>query len=341
ERDIIIMSICYGHDAGGRMLMNFGPINQTGGEKRLNVIFSRARRHMVVVSSIHHHDITNEYNDGANCLRNYLEYAAAVSRGDQATARRVLATLSPGRTRERSQPNRDAVIEEIRQALQGCGYLVDTEVGQSKFRCDLAVRMPNENAYRLAIQIDTTPYYANPNLLERYLLRPGILRAFNWQVAQVLTKDWFHAPDEVLQRLERLLQRNVEEAVAAPENEEQKIPVDADLIADDAATSEEICISAPLPDSGNVKAPPVMRASLPEDEKGTPPLTRYLEFRNGNSAKFWEVTVRQTSYAVRYGRIGSSGQTQVKDFGTQDRAMQEAEKMIREKLSKGYIDAAG
>ena len=46
------MSVCYGPDRDGRMVMNFGPINQDGGEKRLNVIFSRARVHMAIVSSI-------------------------------------------------------------------------------------------------------------------------------------------------------------------------------------------------------------------------------------------------------------------------------------------------
>ena len=56
-------------------------------EKRLNVIFSRARMHMAVVSSIRHGDITNDYNDGANCLRNFLEYAAACSAGESAKAR--------------------------------------------------------------------------------------------------------------------------------------------------------------------------------------------------------------------------------------------------------------
>src|SRR5262249_2860690 len=60
ERDIIVLSICYGPGPDGRMLMNFGPINQRGGEKRLNVIFSRARHHMAVVSSIRHTAITND-----------------------------------------------------------------------------------------------------------------------------------------------------------------------------------------------------------------------------------------------------------------------------------------
>lgn len=63
ERDIIIMSVCYGHDGNKKMLMNFGPINRKGGEKRLNVIFSRAKKHMAVISSIRHFHITNDYND--------------------------------------------------------------------------------------------------------------------------------------------------------------------------------------------------------------------------------------------------------------------------------------
>ena len=66
ERDIIIMSVCYGHDSNKKMLMNFGPINRKGGEKRLNVIFSRAKKHMAIISSIQYYHISNDYNDGAN-----------------------------------------------------------------------------------------------------------------------------------------------------------------------------------------------------------------------------------------------------------------------------------
>ncbi|MCO6455463.1 MAG: DNA2/NAM7 family helicase, partial [Pirellulaceae bacterium] len=83
ERDVILLSVCYGHGPDGRMRMNFGPINKSGGEKRLNVAFSRARHHMAVISSIRDHHITNEFNDGARCLRDYLRYAAALSRGDR------------------------------------------------------------------------------------------------------------------------------------------------------------------------------------------------------------------------------------------------------------------
>jgi hypothetical protein len=207
ERDIIIMSVCYGHDAHGRILMNFGPINQRGGEKRLNVIFSRAKHHMALVTSIRHLDITNDYNDGASSLKNFLQYAEAISKGDASTARRVLENLNPLSRKGLAPTNKsDAVVTGLAKALQARGYAVDLNVGQSKFRCDLAVRGNADTLYQLGILVDTEGHYANPNLLDRYLMQPAILRAFGWRFALVLTKDWYHNPDDVLNRLEKLLQ---------------------------------------------------------------------------------------------------------------------------------------
>src|SRR4029077_12312549 len=91
------------------------------------------------------------------------------------------------------------------QALRSRGYSVDLNIGQSKFRCDLAVRNSSDNLYQLGILVDTDGHYANPNLLDRYLMQPSILRAFGWRFALVLTKDWYHNPDDVLGRLEKLL----------------------------------------------------------------------------------------------------------------------------------------
>jgi hypothetical protein len=213
ERDIIIMSVCYAHDARGRMLMNFGPINQRGGEKRLNVIFSRAKHHMAIVSSIRHQDITNDYNDGASSLKNFLQYAEAASKGDHVSARRVLENLNPLSRKALAPLNHgDAVVEQLAKALRERGYSVEANVGQSRFRCDLAVRSHVDGLYQLGILVDTESHYANPNVLDRYLLQPGILKAFGWKFALVLTKDWYQNPGDVLSRLEKLLQGKKEEA---------------------------------------------------------------------------------------------------------------------------------
>jgi hypothetical protein len=99
ERDVIILSICYAPGPNGKMLMNFGPINQRGGEKRLNVIFSRARHRMAVVSSIQADAITNVHNDGAAALRSFLQFAQASATGRFDHAQTILGALNQGRAR--------------------------------------------------------------------------------------------------------------------------------------------------------------------------------------------------------------------------------------------------
>jgi len=314
ERDIILLSICYGPGRDGRMLMNFGPINQRGGEKRLNVIFSRARHHMVVVSSIRHIAITNDYNDGAAALKNYLHYAEASSRGDLATARAVLENLNPLARKALSlSAGTETVVEQLAAALRARGHHVDEQVGQSRFRCDLAVRAADH--YAVGILVDTGAHYANPNLLERYVTRPGILTGFGWQVAQVLARDWYHEPEAVLARIERLLAGEREPAAeAAP----PVIPVAA----------------APV-----VAEPPVAREVGPTQENAAGIAFRRFECRIGNSSKFWEIGHCGTTLVVRFGRLGSGGQTRERTFPDPELAGRELELLIAEKLRKGYQPA--
>ncbi len=335
ERDIIIMSVCYGHDASGRILMNFGPINQRGGEKRLNVIFSRAKHHMAIVSSMRHSDITNDYNDGAHSLKNFLQYAEAVSRGDDATARRVLENLNPLSRKALAPLSKvDAVVEGLAAALRQRGYAVDLNVGQSRFRCDLAVRGATDNLYQLGVLVDTDGHYANPNLLDRYLLQPGILKAFGWRFALVLTKDWYHHPDEVVARLEKLLQG-------------QRVETDPEV--EEIAVSEEVAGSKPESTVAGTAPADTARPSAPEPTRATQPApvaaatatpgsVRCFEFIGGSSKKFWEISLSGNSFTVRFGRLGTAGQVQTKKFADETRARREAESLIAEKLKKGYVE---
>ncbi len=323
ERDIIIMSVCYGPDAGGRMLMNFGPINQRGGEKRLNVIFSRARHHMAVVSSIRHHLITNDYNDGANSLKNFLQYAEAVSKGDEATARRVLENLNP-LSRKALAPltKGDAVVEKLAAALRARGHEVDLNVGQSKFRCDLAVRNSSDGFYQLGILVDTDGHYANANLLDRYLMQPSILRAFGWRVTMILTKDWYHNPEDVLARLEKLLQGQEIKDETEPADEVAEAP-------------------APLPSSAPPPESPARHSSAtparPETAAAATSVRRF-ELISETSRKFWEVSFSGSSLTVRFGRLGTAGQSQTKAFPDEPTARRETENLIADKIKKGYLE---
>lgn len=66
--------------------------------------------------------------------------------------------------------------------------------------------------------------------------------------------------------------------------------------------------------------------------------TRHFEFTDGNSAKFWEISLEGNDVAVRFGRIGTQGQTQTKTLADVDAATRHADKLIAEKTKKGYIE---
>lgn len=324
ERDIIILSICYGPDANGRMLMNFGPINQRGGEKRLNVIFSRARHHMMVVSSIRHQAITNDYNDGAAALKGFLQYAELASQGDTRSVRAVLEGLNPLTRRSAQLKGRsDAVVQQLARALRDHGYEVDAEVGQSRFRCDLAVRSDSGSHYRLGLFVDTEEHYANRNVVERCVTRPGILRAFGWEVMTILSRDWYHEPTAVVDRIERRLRGESDSVEAEP---------------DDAAKSPSKDLSAPVavePATPPASPSPAVPAGAAEEIT-----IKRCEFVAGTSAKFWEATQSAGLLTIRYGRIGTQGQSMTKSFDTPERAQRELDKLFAEKLRKGYREVA-
>ena len=198
ERDIIIVSVCYGPDPRGRMIMNFGPINRRGGERRLNVIFSRAKHHIAVVTTIDHARITNDYNDGAACLKSYLQYAACSSVGDVAGARAaLLATTGDKPAREAADP----VVADIARALRSRGWEVAEGIGASRLRCDLALRRPREPRYRLGVLVDRPEHWAL-GVDEAIRLKPGVLQAFGWKVTTLLTKDWLGGPEQIVKQLE-------------------------------------------------------------------------------------------------------------------------------------------
>jgi predicted DNA-binding WGR domain protein len=329
ERDIIILSICYGRGADGRMLMNFGPINQRGGEKRLNVIFSRARQHMAVVSSIRHDAITNDYNEGAAALKQFLRYAEHMSRGHREAAQQVLEGLNPiTRKALVGEGTADAVAEQLAQALRQRGHVVDAQIGQSRFRCDLGVRDPQHGHYAVGVLIDSAAHYANRDVFERYVSRPGILVNFGWRTIQVLSRDWYHEPQTVLDRIERAMHEPA--ATAEPMQEVSfELPVEASVVAS-ATVAAAVAPAAPAAKP----SPPA--AAVPG---AGPSSARRFECIEGSSRKFWQIVQQASEVTVTFGRIGTQGQTQLKQFANEQRAEQEVSKLIAEKLKRGYVEA--
>ncbi len=337
ERDVIILSVCYGPARDGKIRMNFGPINMSGGQKRLNVAFSRARCQMALVASMHSTDVTNDYNEGANCLKNYLRYAEAASIGDAAIATQILRTLSQPRaaTDETDQAG-DAVVDQLADALRERGYAVARAVGQSHFRCDLAVSRGDDRTYRLGILVDTLEWYAQRDLVERELLKPDLLTAFGWRIHVVLARDWYADQSGVLERIERLL---AGEELDEPEDEEELLPKSANAATETDDTPPPSTTPSPSPTaSATEPVEPTSVAAAKEvvadAEHGK--WSEQLEFIEAKSSKFWEISVSGHEQTIRFGRIGSRGQSLTKSFPDHEAALADSKRQAAAKRQKGY-----
>jgi predicted DNA-binding WGR domain protein len=314
ERDIIIMSTCYGYDPKGKMIMNFGPINRRGGEKRLNVIFSRAKKHMCVVSSIKYSDIKNEYNEGANYFRKYLQYSEHASRGDMEMASMVLQSVISDDRKSDNNSYHSAVIDQLSEALKEKGFFTKTLIGQSHFKCHLGIKHQAEDtSYAAGILIDDMLHYASNDLLEQYLFKPDLLRYSGWKVVQVFAKDWYEDPQKVVKKIINVV-KGIEEP--SPEKEFHVEEVHA------------------------VSSEPVMEEILPETKEepvreSKPGVIRLVSTEN-NSNKFWEAYVEDVNLVINYGKVNTKGQKIIKPFETKAKAEQEMEKLVRQKLNKGY-----
>lgn len=201
ERDIMYFSITYGPDLHGAVSMNFGPMNRSGGERRLNVAITRARHELRVFSSLkaEQMDLTRTQAAGVRDLKHFLEFA---ERGP-----RALAEATQGSRGGFESPFEQAVAA----ALAGKGWELHTQVGASAFRVDLAVVHPDApGAYLTGIECDGATYHRSATARDRDKLREQVLRGLGWEIIRVWSTDWWIDPEGTLEKLDEKLRSLLE-----------------------------------------------------------------------------------------------------------------------------------
>ena len=193
ERDVILFSVGYGPDINGKVSMNFGPLNNTGGERRLNVAVSRARQEMMVFSSLLPDQIDERRTNalGVVGLKQFLKYAANGS--DHPSTASIPTAV---------HYSQDHVMHSIEKMLRDAGYDFDMGVGSSKFKIDFAIKNPDEpSGYLLGILLDGPAYYSTKTMRDREIVQPTVLRLLNWNILHIWTMDVYKNPDYVKQRI--------------------------------------------------------------------------------------------------------------------------------------------
>ncbi len=197
ERDVIFISVGYGKDVNGYISMNFGPLNKEGGERRLNVLITRARRRCEVFTNLRYSDIRVEEDSpqGVKALRTFLHYAE--------TGEIDVPTPT---NREPMSPFEEAVIE----ALRAHDYQVVPQVGSAGFYVDIGVCDPhNPGRFVLGIECDGAQYHSSRSARDRDRLRQAVLEARGWRIHRIWSTDWYKNPENELRRLLQALEQAI------------------------------------------------------------------------------------------------------------------------------------
>ena len=190
ERDVIVISMTYGpSQIAGKVFQRFGPINQSSGWRRLNVLFTRSKKRMHIISSMNSTDIltSDTSSKGVSALKEFLRYCETGFLHEEKQTGKA--------------PDSDFEIA-VMKALAKHGYECEPQLGVAGYFLDLAVKNPNNpGEYLLAVECDGATYHSAKSSRDRDRLRQQILESLGWRIHRIWSTDWFKNSQEQMQIL--------------------------------------------------------------------------------------------------------------------------------------------
>ena len=188
EKDIIIFSTAYAPDNKGKLIMQFGSLNNANGENRLNVAITRAKEKIIIVSSIWPQELNvkSAKNDGPKLLRAYMEYAKSVSEG------KYIPIPSP-------------------MDIGSADWYLKTKLEKylkTEVQCEAKSELPfaditisNNNEYLGVIATDDDIYYQSPSIKDFHVYTPLTLSAKHWKYKGFFSRNYWQNKDATEEEL--------------------------------------------------------------------------------------------------------------------------------------------
>ncbi|MBQ2182893.1 MAG: DUF3320 domain-containing protein, partial [Bacteroidaceae bacterium] len=277
ERDVILFSVGYGPDENGKVSMNFGPLNNVGGERRLNVAVSRARYEMMIFSTLRPEqiDLNRSGAKGVEGLKRFLEFAQTGRVAVSSTNSKVgLEDMS------------SALVDAIANQIEAMGYRVDKQVGRSNFKVDIAVVNPkDEGTYLLGILCNGKTYYETKTERDREICQPNVLNMLNWNVMKVWSVDWFLNREVVVKRIKAKIEELLNPTPPA-EKKTEEAKVSQSIKA--SSNTAEVKKSSEISDNSQ-SSQPSQPAAKPSETSSKPapsaPIDHNLPYKLAKLAK--------------------------------------------------------
>jgi superfamily I DNA and/or RNA helicase len=230
ERDVMLISIGYGFDESGKLSTNFGPLNQDGGERRLNVLLSRAKEKCIIFSNFKSYDMHLNSNApfGVKALKEFLEYAENSSKG----------------LIQQENISHDDFTDNVYNFLKEKGFELNKNVGFFEFKIDLAILDDKDSGkYILGIECDGTNYKSSKVARDRDRLRDQVLNGLHWNLYHLWSTDWYRnrdlAKSKLLKHIEKVKSNNSTNQTSHKNNNELKEDVKTENNFEDNEVNDE------------------------------------------------------------------------------------------------------
>jgi transcription elongation GreA/GreB family factor len=234
ERDVIFISTTYGRNREGVVAQRFGPINQADGWRRLNVLFTRARRRVELFTSMQPSDVIVDAKSrrGVRALRDYLAY--------------VREGIIEGPREGAKPPDSDFEVA-VADVLRNQGYDVVPQLGVAGFYIDIAVKNPSRpGEFIAAIECDGAMYHSARSVRDRDRIRQEILEGRGWKdrIYRIWSTDWFRDPNTQIKRLLAFVESAWERAEAKAKAQAERQPTEMPLLplAEETSEAETFCV---------------------------------------------------------------------------------------------------
>lgn len=214
ERDCIILSVGYGKDAEGRLKYRFGPLLQEGGERRLNVAITRARKQMALVSSFDATDMDPSKSTAraVDLLRQYFVYASSGGNDLGAVAKDI--------------PKLNPFEISVRDRLASAGMPLVPQHGASGYKIDFAASHPQKpGLFVLAIECDGASYHSSATARDRDRLRQDVLERLGWKFHRIWSTAWFQNPELEAKRAIAAWHQACMDYDGLPDDSDASVPV--------------------------------------------------------------------------------------------------------------------
>ena len=197
ERDIIIFSIGYAKDKSGRLIRNYGWLNQSGGENRLNVAITRAKKKIYIVKSLSSNELQVDdlKNQGPKILKKYLQYSEAISSKDKNLAKSILNSL--GDKNEIDVPLNKTALD-LKETLEKEGIECELNVGVGKYYIDFAIK--KDNKFILGVEFDDS-FKRFPNVRERVIHRRRFLESKGWTIYRLFGALYWRDKQDIVNKI--------------------------------------------------------------------------------------------------------------------------------------------